>query len=155
MIHMTDEQKVAHLRELRRKVNKPRVRKLVEALRSGEFRQGFERLMFVDERMCCLGVACTLAAREDDRIKRWKYEETSSYYVFGTHGDYSSGVLPKIVLEYYGFDDSPEVLTTEGNFTTAIYLNDELKLDFNAIADAFERTYLVEEDDAGEESVGG
>ena len=42
------------------KVQKARVQKLVDALRSRKYKQGVGRLR-IDDKFCCLGVACDIS----------------------------------------------------------------------------------------------
>ena len=42
----------------------PNAQKWVEALRSGKYQQGFQKLCTAEEKYCCLGVLCEVAIQE-------------------------------------------------------------------------------------------
>lgn len=127
------------------KVNKERVRLLVEALRSGEYEQTQRRLFTgpvdpgpvdpLDERItgwCCLGVACTVAAK-------------NGLDLLSVH---DRGILPDEVRRWFSLDfDNPTLIDEHGEVQAAATLNDNgdsdgVPYNFHQIADAFERTYL-------------
>lgn len=120
-------------------VDKERVRLLVEALRSGEFEQGKNYLKNHNGKMCCLGVACIVAKRNDCDVVEWR-----NYIIYlGAEGDFDAQFLPIVVRKWYGFEHAnPRLYTANGSVTGAVELNDVDGYDFLAIADAFERTYL-------------
>jgi hypothetical protein len=72
--------------------------KLVDALRSGEFKQGQSQLRFGD-RYCCLGVACELYRRETGDGE-WREAHDDGDFVFSL-GD-ERYYLPKAVCEWFG-----------------------------------------------------
>jgi hypothetical protein len=75
-------------------------RKWIEALLSGEFKQGQNTLVRPlpdGEEHCCLGVACELAAREGITVKR-------GYRFTGYYVDYESH-LPPAVQQWLGLAD--------------------------------------------------
>ena len=101
-------------------------KKWIAALRSGEFKQGKDRLR-TDDRFCCLGVACELAAREgiidkgkgermDSGLTRYQY---GSYELYYGEGKYQ--YLPRLVCDWLGLN------TSEGGYnqTSLTVLNDE------------------------------
>lgn len=134
-------------------VNKERVQLLVDALRSGEFKQGYGSLREIDgadDRYCCLGVACLVAQRNGLDVEE-RHKGNDGYY-FGTAYEFDNGgdedlTLPCSVRKWYGFGISnPALLTSSDEFESATMVNDDLQFDFNQIADAFERTFLQDEE---------
>ena len=74
--------------------------KWLEALRSGEYIQGRDRLRLGD-RFCCLGVACDLYAKETGK-GGWLSPESNDSQVFMVRGrdmKYTEG-LPLVVSEW-------------------------------------------------------
>lgn len=136
------------------KPNKARIRLLVNALRSGRYQQGYNRLKTIkeDTEHCCLGVACEVAKLQGLILpERLRPDGTVT---FG-----AVDVLPEVVRDWYGFASVDPILLPGPpqrkpwwkvwvrqpeyeNDVTAITLNDEMRLPFRDIADAFERTYL-------------
>lgn len=144
-------------------VNRERVRLLVDALRSGEFTQATGTLHRTEEDepegYCCLGVACVVAMRNGCAVEEVSNNGENIFRATGDAFDESSGYLPKVVVEFYGFDVAPNgdpELDKDGVSNgrarewlvlTATKVNDQLELDFSEIADAFEYTYLREENE--------
>ena len=85
---------------------KERRKKWADALRSGKYIQGLGRLRDMDDRFCCLGVACDIhsdgewndAPPNCDDVSYWIYEVGPG---FGSR--YS---LPNEIREYYGLDEN-------------------------------------------------
>jgi hypothetical protein len=126
--------------------NKERIQLLVDALRSGRYKQGRGTLhrKWTDENSglpydeyCCLGVACEVAAangldlhvRHDKEVCRFYYDEETA-------------ALPTRVAQWYGFGSSNPILAYQGRNTTAIGANDAQLLRFPEIADLFYNTYI-------------
>lgn len=125
-------------------VNKERVRLLVNALRSGKFRQGRGKLAYYDKERrkveyCCLGVACEVARANGLELARTKTKPGSSTYAYGDPERDEVSILPPSVAEWYGLDRNPHL---DNGSTKATNANDTLKLNFRQIADAFEKEYL-------------
>jgi hypothetical protein len=118
--------------------NPERLRKWVEALRSGEYSQTKGRLR-TDEGYCCLGVACDVFMKEEGGT--WEAAEISfndhMVYVFGS----ATEMLPSSVAEWFGIHHAPQFIVEDGAIEEATALNDELGWDFVQIAEAIERTY--------------
>lgn len=142
--------------------NKERIRLLVDALRSGKYRQTTGNLAVYDEKQkrkkfCCLGVACEVAranglALDVERMQRQDYRDQATYSFGDAHGA-SYSMLPPSVVQWYGFsDDDPDLIRAddeEDNYTyyeTATHCNDSLGMSFRQIADAFEAMYLKDDD---------
>ena len=139
-------------------VNKENIQKLVDALRSGEYRQTGGMLRRGDS-FCCLGVACDISG-----LGQWKdYDGRAignTYYEYvydipGSGDDRShmgTAVLPTEVRDWLGVNEvNPEVNYVvedddgydAGHMEIAgvASLNDD-GYSFDKIADFFERTYL-------------
>lgn len=119
--------------------NKVNIQKWVDALRSGEYVQGRNSLL-KDNTYCCLGVACEVYLRGNPGGISFEVDEDGR-----GHYDNYSGFLPPKVMEWLGVDDdSPEVTDQFANTSrrSAIYINDNLRWDFNQIADGLEGLYL-------------
>lgn len=107
--------------------------KWLEALRSGEYKQGTGTLRDGEDNFCCLGVLCDVAikngvelavAHREDDSDDWNYDGNSWY-------------LPYRVKEWADLaHDNPEV-DKVGYFRLAD-LNDEAGLTFAQIADVIE-----------------
>lgn len=90
-------------------VNKERVKKLVEALRSGKYKQTKEVLRDKNG-FCCLGVACDIA----------KMEVGCNWTPFSLEFDGDDRALSDGMQTYYGFDDCEVVLDDDLPFTKGI-----------------------------------
>lgn len=122
--------------------NKANIRKWVEALRSGEYKQGRGQLR-VGDSFCCLGVACEISG-----VSQW------SGRFYGDDGDYEDAVLPESVGRWLGVDG--DNIAVDARFVehgaprssfVLTELNDVRRLSFSQIADAIEATYLTEAGD--------
>lgn len=126
--------------------DKARIRLLVEALRSGKYRQTTHKLARYDrkgrkKKYCCLGIACEVAYANGVPLKRVSTDSAVVYYDADNHGN--TYTLPKAVRDWYGFEFfDPDLIDESGERDSASGLNDEKRYNFKRIADAFERTYL-------------
>jgi len=127
--------------------------KWLQALRSGEYRQGRYTLRTSNNSFCCLGVLCDLYNKEDRGFWKWEYCNNGAYSLVDKNGnDFEETQLPWSVMEWAGLnehnpsvnvarsDDSASSLyDKEGCFeaTTLIVLNDAGET-FNRIADIIE-----------------
>jgi hypothetical protein len=139
--------------------NKENIRKWVEALRSGEYRQGKGHLTVLDSEeqersYCCLGVACEISGVTDpvevvdspntgDPILSWSGEFAYS----PTDDEENSRFFPpREVLDWLGLEAYNPPLTfvsdTGSQSICAAEANDTFGKSFEEIADAIERTYL-------------
>ena len=117
-------------------MNKVIKKKWVDALRSGEYTQGYDILKSGEGEYCCLGVLCDLAVKENIA------KEDHALNTFITQTDYyfdgERGVLPISVVSWAGLD-SYYVQVEYKNFPVALdELNDAKGLTFNEIADLIE-----------------
>lgn len=105
----------------------------VAALRSGEFKQGRYSLRTGDDKYCCLGVGCELAARSgviDPPTRNY----TQDNYVYGN----SNGFLPAEVQKHLGMS-SPAGSYNLGDRKCGLYDdNDTILMTFAEIADIIE-----------------
>lgn len=117
--------------------------KWLDALRSGNYKQGMSYLHYIDNksnehRYCCLGVACDVA-----KIQDWKEmyrTPDSSVYSY----DSSYGVLSFDMKEWIGSHKYDPAICYDpnlGNWRAATYLNDGEGFTFSRIADALEFTW--------------
>lgn len=134
--------------------NKENIRKVVDALRSGDYVQGKGTLEYKDEngvaKNCCLGVACRVAMANgvalDVQESTTEMVRGYSKLRFFNHNELvfgETGYLPKTVRDWLGvpFKDVSLMTDPGGYSRTATYMNDN-DYSFEQIADAFERTFL-------------
>lgn len=125
----------------------------VNALRSGQFKQGRSRLTTptVDgrERYCCLGVLCEIAV-QDGVVER---TDVHGEVYYGNLGDRSSTALPSAVLRWAEMGDRytdpyrtqekyPCTDATPDYKATLVDLNDDRRYTFAQIADVIERDFI-------------
>lgn len=130
-------------------VNKERVRLLVDALRSGEYKQGSGALRPEDDKYCCIGVGCDVARKNGIGID-WLPYPGGSWSFDGT-----KSIFGPALMMWYGFDYRPErrgdgdpeigVAKLGGLRITMIGANDTEHWSFEEIADALEASYLSDE----------
>lgn len=131
--------------------NRENMQKWVDALRSGEFKQGKGHLR-VNDTYCCLGVACELALRDGVELPveihaaqcnhavDLKEKHSGGMYEY----DGGSSVLPKQVSDWLGIGVAhPLARDDDGELRGVAELNDLHGMDFNRIADAIEAEYLA------------
>jgi hypothetical protein len=129
---------------------KARVRLLVDALRSGDYKQGRGALCHVsvredggeDRRYCCMGVACEIArAHGVTQVLRERDSGTiplGLVVVYGTVDDPNNSYLPQKVRDWFGFDSTDPIV--DGRRLSG--WNDGIEEDFNSIANRIERAWL-------------
>jgi hypothetical protein len=130
-------------------LNKERINLLLVALRSGEYKQGTERLKTETaegDKLCCMGVACEVFLKEAGK-GYWKRSDDpmfdGSYAVWfnpNTPGYGNEvGVMPSPVADWFGFDSvNPWLLECSLSLR-----NDNLGQTFLEIADAIEEAYIT------------
>ena len=125
--------------------------KWLEALRSGEYRQGRYRLRDDNDDLSCLGVLCDIYTKEAGGSWEWEHSEGwvngipkgGAYKIVHEDSiDYATTRLPSFVRNWAGLESSnPDVIVTEGmcDFVpaTLAQLNDKGK-GFEEIADIIE-----------------
>ena len=103
-------------------------RQWVDALRSGDYRQGRQLLRFGDE-FCCLGVLSDLATKANVGIDVETLEDGT--YRF----DFFESLLPPSIRDWAGLDSrNPRVTVSDGHNRALSDLNDE-GITFAEIAD--------------------
>jgi hypothetical protein len=126
-----------------RKMNPEIKTRWIEALRSGDYKQGKSILhnIYTDE-FCCLGVLCDIVRDEVPGLEVEQHRASESF-------DGSEGYPPESVCNYVGIEtgggfrvhlkeeDNVQGLTSET--VDVYYLNDALSWDFERIADSIER----------------
>lgn len=133
-------------------VNKENMRLFIEALRSGEYRQTTKNLAVKrgdsEWGYCCLGVACEVAIASGVELEvtesETRYTEST---IYRRRYNGTAAVMPEPVVEWLGLPPltaDPDLIVGDGEIRCASYLNDDRKLTFAQIADAFERTFLKE-----------
>lgn len=90
--------------------NKPNLQLWVDALESGEYKQGVgalaDRFNSSEEwQYCCLGVACEVAIKNGVAVT--VTERSAGMYMTRRAYDDSSGILPISVADWYGIDMNP------------------------------------------------
>lgn len=113
-------------------MNKEIAEKWVEALDSGEYMQGRERLKD-DDRFCCLGVLCEL-----HRLKTGAGHWDANGNYCTDDGEMDGASLPTAVQKWAEVSASNPIVAGVG--TTLAELNDENRWPFSAIA------YLIEKE---------
>lgn len=121
-------------------INKENIRKWVEALRSGKYKQGTGALKTVENGMewhCCLGVACEVAIKNGVNLNT---SVESHRVIF----DGFFGGLPTKVSIWLGLEkcyDNP-LITIQENRQSCVWHNDQYKRTFAEIADGIEKEFL-------------
>lgn len=143
--------------------NKENLRKVVAALRSGNYQQGNGALEYKDEngvtRNCCLGVACRVALDNGVeltvvyRTNELLEGDENTYQKIGFRGGSSwheTNFMPPNVVKWLGLNhENPQLKSIEqkGDFQAASRWNDMYDADFDEIADMFELTFELNEAD--------
>jgi hypothetical protein len=112
-------------------------KKLIAALRSGEYKQTTRRL-FDGSKYCCLGVACDIS-----ELARWNEKSMLdvTYYEYLREQDY----LPERVMEWLNWNNKEGMLTEVLRGIRLAELND-WGFTFNQIADIIEAGLVAKED---------
>jgi hypothetical protein len=143
-------------------INEERFDAFLSDLRSGNYKQGMSALHTVDkydddrveERFCCLGVACIRPAAEG--VIEVRHPDSNGYMV--KYDGHNGTDLPAKVADYLGIPlenrEGGDVAFFKlgykvhedgtSNGFTAIGLNDRFGKSFDEIADAFEKEFTRE-----------
>lgn len=121
------------------------LQELVEALRSGEFKQGEGWLRahtYGQLYYCCLGVACELYRRKVENAPDWKSHKDSSLEKYAYM--HTASFLPEPVRKHFGFESEDPTLPhpEESTFVATLTELNDGGWDFNEIADAIEASLL-------------
>ena len=76
----------------------------IQALRSGEYKQG-KSFLRLGEEYCCLGVLCSLAFEEDPSLGKWELVPDSSIHTASTTFDHTNIDLPVSVRRWAGLKE--------------------------------------------------
>jgi hypothetical protein len=118
---------------------KERRQALITALRSGDYKQGRERLRNLDNEFCCLGVACDIYHKATGEGE-WENESGLRPTKFKVNTFGSRYELPDAVRIYYGFTTESGHFKFEGKPNSLANLNDSKKYNFSKIADIIEES---------------
>lgn len=131
-------------------MNRENIKKWVDALRSGEYLQGYAFLRRGNS-YCCLGVACELARKSIPISIDVDHAELDIHFYNGSK--YS---LPDEVLDWLGFSRPYAIKFTNSDGTevsrTLADINDSKEYNFNQIADLIEKQFLSDPDNSEETS---
>jgi hypothetical protein len=108
--------------------------KWIEALQSGEYKQGQNSLK-TDDGFCCLGVLCDIYAKEMN--VPWEANCAKSYYYMKGEAEF----LPHLVQLWAGLSCSPEVVDENNMPVRLVHLNDS-GVDFRTIAGYIKKSSL-------------
>jgi hypothetical protein len=114
----------------------PNQKKWLEALRSGKYEQGTQYLRTIDDKFCCLGVACDLAGIPASRDAINLADQ--NYYLYDSY----SQILPEFAQAYLSAQGSSGDAHPDGFACSLSQLNDTGK-SFMEIADIVERDPAV------------
>lgn len=108
----------------------------LEALRSGEYKQGQDWLRDGDQ-FCCLGVLCDLYIRAHAADSEWRLRRVGP--LFSVEGEVK--LPPESVIDWAGLVERDPYVRIEGGPVEGCalaYLNDDLGMTFAEIADIIE-----------------
>ena len=106
-------------------------RKWVTALRSGKYVQGRGFLRDEDDGYCCLGVLCSIFAKEKSKLGvKFVREDDKTWSFMG-----SGSTLPLVVEEWAELDHTDPTIGP----STAVGLNDDQSRSFKYIARMIEK----------------
>jgi hypothetical protein len=111
----------------------------IDALRSGEYKQGAAYLRKKDDTYCCLGVLCDLAVKDGVAVE-WSGEWTGVAYVArdNASGRRPTTALPPVVSEWAGLTKWGDDALEPREALDLTGLNDN-GMPFGEIADVIER----------------
>lgn len=110
--------------------NKRRIKRFIEALESGKYRQ-IPSSLRIEDRYCAMGVACDVSG-----VGQWVNKNVA--YAYESDSEWDSQLLaPGEVIDYYGFRDSTVDYIME--------MNDSQNLTFKDIAARLRDLYGIKE----------
>lgn len=115
-------------------MNKEIKARWVDALRSGDYKQGTGALRSKDDEFCCLGVLMDLAVKAGVLEEPRLYGLDEAYYYEG----YAASDLHSKVMEWAGINRSGYI---KGANISLIELNDAYRLSFEHIAIVIEEEF--------------
>ena len=128
----------------------PNAQAWVEALRSGDYKQGHGLLRSDDDKFCCLGVACDLFAASHPEVRGWEIIfNVSNIFVSHTfiiNAQKNTALLPRQVCEWLGlaplveggYNKNVTFLQNTPRPRSLVDLNDDRLFTFDKIADTIE-----------------
>lgn len=129
--------------------NTERIKMWVKGLLSGEWEQGHNALVDVQLGYCCLAVATAVAIENgcehvqiiDDSVtvNRRYVDEAEEWIDLEAYGPWHSEDLPRVVAQWYGLPNTNPML----DGSRAIHRNDEMEDNFEQIAEAIIKQYLI------------
>lgn len=133
--------------------NETNIRKWVEALESGDYRQGYNMLRDPRGAYCCLGVACEVAIANGVNIVgkpgAFNVLQQEATYVYGGNEGWTSSALPDPVRDWLGLTSTTPLIAYGRSHESigAVKANDVLRWSFMDIAKELRRLYLKEDVD--------
>lgn len=103
----------------------------INALRSGNYKQGKYRLRSVDNKYCCLGVACEVAFQNGVQLQIRHHFHLYFY-------DENDGYPPMIVRDFFGLITEAGDYVQDNNLSSLSTDNDTLNYNFDEIANIIE-----------------
>jgi hypothetical protein len=122
----------------------PRVKQMwIDALRSGNYKQGTAALKSAKNEYCCLGVLCDLHRKSTKSSKnKWvKIDKDSSAFNYVAGKEEDACLLPKAVQKWSGVLEDGRYVKRNNQLNTLIILNDEREYSFKKIADVIEKYF--------------
>lgn len=107
----------------------------VEALRSGEYKQG-KQLLHADDRFCCLGVACKLAVEDGVIPQGEPLDPDEADSPFAYQG--LTGWVPGLVQQWLGLSADMGEYTARNGRETSLARRNDSGLTFSRIAEIIE-----------------
>ncbi len=92
--------------------------------------------------MCCLGVACEQVPDLSKRTEQGMCSSCARPFTYMVYGKSSVAGLPEEAKEFFGLTEEFPTVIHAGRSKRAHQLNDNLRLPFKVIGDAFDRAYL-------------
>jgi len=113
-------------------------KKWVDALRSGEYKQGRGNLRPTEDTHCCLGVLCDLYKQTRHRGKWVSNDFDYPVFDFFIGGKHESNELPPEVIRWAGLTLSNPVIRINKKDSSLADLNDSKNSNFKKIAKIIE-----------------
>ena len=111
----------------------------VDALKSGEYKQGTEYLCAGD-RYCCLGVLCDLYAQNAaDNLRIVEKQKGDKGFTI-TYYNYDSEVLPEIVQEWAGMSTNTGKYMSDTLFESSLASDNDQGATFEELADVIAKS---------------
>lgn len=134
---------------MKKDIKQARIKLWIDALRSGEYKQGRGALVTNDRldgfSHCCLGVACEVYIKHAKKGGLSRFDGDSKneagFLEKPFRKNVNRGYLPEIVMNWFGFVNPNPTLIDKENVSCA-NANDSHDLTFNQIADALEKKYV-------------